>query len=148
MLKNIPKKYFPLIFIVGLVALIVFQNKAIMPAVQKVAASGLFMEDSGDEGSRIETSTSMTNYAFNQCNKEVREEIDSEINIIFPTEPLHAWKLGNFKYIINAEIEMTSSDGVSSFKKYACHMQYDNKDDLEGVMESDNWSLNGLSGLS
>ena len=35
------KKLFPLIFLVVLVALILFQNKAVMPLVKKIAASGL-----------------------------------------------------------------------------------------------------------
>ena len=142
------KKFLPLIFIAGLVALILFQNKAIMPFVKKIAASGLFLEDSGDEGSRIATATNMTNYAFIQCNKEVRDEIDSEINIIFPTEPLQSWTLGNYKYIVNAEIEIISADGASLFRKYACSIQYDEGSDMEDVMDSDNWTMNGLSGIS
>lgn len=142
------KKFLPLIFIVGLVALILFQNKAIMPLVKEIAASGLFLEDSGDEGSRVATSTNMTNYAFIQCNKEVRDEIDSEVDITFPSEPLQSWTLGNYKYIVNAEIEIISVDGASLFKKYACSIQYDEGSDLEGVMDSDNWTLNGLSGIS
>lgn len=141
------KKLFPLIFLAGLVALILFQNKAIMPAVEKIAASDLFLEDSGDEGSRVATSTNMTNYAFIQCNKEVRNEIDSETNIIFPSEPLQSWTLGNYKYIVNAEIEVSSGDGSSLFKKYACSIQYDEGSNLESVMDSDNWTILGISGI-
>lgn len=142
------KKFLPLIFIAGLVALILFQSKIVMPLVEKIAASDLFLEDSGDEGSRIATSTNMTNYAFIQCNKEIRDEIDSETNIIFPSEPLQSWTLGNYKYIVNAEIELSLEDGSSLFKKYACSIQYDEESDLEGVMDSDNWTINGLSGIS
>lgn len=142
------KKFAPLIFIAGLVVLILFQNKAIMPLVEKVASSGLFMEDSGDEGSRIAAASSMTGYAFIQCNKAIREMIDSDTNIIFPSQPLQSWSLGNYKYLINAEIEISSDSGTSFFRKYACQIQYDNGADLEGIMDSDNWSLNGLSGLS
>lgn len=142
------KKLLPLTFIVVLIALILFQNKAIMPLAEKVASSGLFMVDSGDEGSRLPTSTSMTNYAFMQCNKVIRTEIDSETTIIFPPEPLQSWTLGNYKYIINAEIEVSSKEGAPFFKKYACHIQYDNEADMEGIMDLDNWSMNGLSGIS
>ena len=141
------KKFFPLIFLVGLVALILFQNKAIMPLVKKIAASGLFLEDSGDEGSRIATSTNMTNYAFIQCNKAIRDEFDSETNIIFPSEPLQSWTLGNYRYIVNAEIEVISKDGGSIFKKYACQALYEEEANLEGVMDSDNWSISGISGI-
>lgn len=142
------RKFLPLIFIVGLVALILFQNKAVMPLVKQIAASGLFLEDSGDEGSRISTSTTMTNYAFMQCNKIIREEIDTEVNILFPSEPLQSWSLGNFKYIINAEIEMSNTDGQSFFKRYACHIQYDEGSNIDDALDPDNWTLNGLSGIS
>ena len=142
------KKYYPLIFIVGLVALILFQYKAIMPLVEKVATSDLFLVDSGDEGSRIAANTSMTNQAFIQCNKEIRNTIDSETTIIFPTEALQSWSLGNYKYLINAEIEVGSDTGTTFFKKYACQIQYDEGSDLEGVMDSDNWTISGLSGIS
>ena len=142
------RKYVPLIFIVGLVALILFQNKAVMPLVKKIAASGLFLKDSGDEGSRFATATNMTNFAFMQCNKEIRDEIDSETNIIFPTDPLQSWSLGNYRYLINAEIEVIPGDGTSFFKKYACSIQYDEESNLDAVMDSDNWTILGLSGIS
>ena len=141
------KKLFPLIFLVVLVALSLFQNKAVMPLVRKIAASGLFLEDSGDEGSRIATSTNMTNYAFMQCNKEIRDEVDSETNIIFPSEPLQSWTLGNYRYIVNAEIELISKDGASNFKKYACQARYEEGDNLEEAMDPDNWSISGISGI-
>ena len=141
------KKLFPLIFLVVLVALILFQNKAIMPLVEEIAASDLFLVETGDVGSRYVASTDMTDYAFIQCNKEVREEIDEEINILFPTEPLQSWTLGDFKYIVNAELELIASDGSSSIKKYACHLEYDEETNMEGIMDADNWTILGLSGL-
>ncbi len=141
------KKFLPLIFIVGLVALILFQDKAIMPVVEKIAASDLFLEDSGDEGSRIATTTDMTNYAFMQCNRAIKEELDNETNVIFPSTPLQSWALGNYKYIVNAEIEVATEDGSTFFKKYACHIEYDEEDNLEAVMDADNWTINGISGI-
>jgi len=141
------KKLYPLLFLAGLVALILFQNKAVMPLVEKVASSGIFMEDTGDEGSRLPTSSSMTNFAFMQCNKLIKEQLDEDINITFPSEPLQSWSIGNYNYIINAEIELGSDSGTTYFKKYACQIQYDNGAELEGVMDSDNWNLHGMSGL-
>jgi len=124
-----------------------FQKEAIMPLVMKVVVSDLFLVDSDDEGSRYANSTSMTNYAFMQCNKEIREEIDNETNITFPSQPLQSWSLGNYKYIINAEIELSPPSGAAFFKKYACQIQYEEESDLEGIMDSDNWSVTGISGL-
>jgi hypothetical protein len=147
-MNKINKKLYPLIFIVGLVALILFQNKAIMPLIETIAASDLFLVDSGDEGSRIASMTPMTNHAFIQCNKEILNEIDGDTNITLPSEPLQSWSLGNYKYLITAEIEVSLESGSSFFKKYACQIQYDEGPDIEGIMDSDNWSINGLSGIS
>jgi len=137
-----------LIFVACIAAILIFQYKAVIPFAQMVATSDLFMEDSGDEGSRYPTSTPMTSYAFMQCNKLIREEVDSDITIMFPADPLQSWPLGNYEYLINADIELSSDSGTSFFKKYACKIKYDNGSDLEGVADADNWTLNGLSGLS
>ncbi len=142
------KKLLPLLFIVTLIGLILFQKEVVVPFAEWVASTGLFLEDSGDEGSRIANSTPMTNHAFNQCNIEIRNTVDEEISINFPQQPLQTWSLGNYKYLVNADIELTKASGESFFKKYACQIQYDEDSDLEGVMDSDNWSVNGLSGIS
>ena len=136
-----------IIFVACIVGILAFQYKAVIPFAEKVASSSLFMFDSGDEGSRLSMSTEMTSYAFIQCNKEIRDEIDSDINIIFPSEPLQSWSLGNYRYIINAEIELSSDTEAGFFKKYACQISYDDGADMEGVMDSDNWTLYGISGL-
>ena len=137
-----------IIFVACIVGILVFQYQAVIPFAEKIASSSLFLVDSGDEGSRLPASTSMTNFAFIQCNKEIRDEIDSDINIIFPNEPLQSWSLGNYRYIINAEIELISDSDPAFFKKYACQISYDNASDQEGIMNSDNWTLLGLSGIS
>lgn len=142
------KKLIPFILVAGVVAILVFQYKAIIPFAETVATSDLFLYDSGDEGSRMASQTEMTNYAFIQCNKEIRNEIDDDIQITLPSEPLKSWSLGNYRYLINADIEVTKEDGTSTFYKYACHIEYDEGSNLEGVMDLNNWSMHGLSGLS
>jgi len=142
------KKLLPLLFIVTLIGLILFQKEVVVPFAEWVASTGLFLEDSGDEGSRIANSSPMTNHAFNQCNIEIRDTVDEETSITFPLKPLQTWSLGNYKYLVNADIELTKASGESFFNKYACQIQYDEGSDLEGVMDSDNWSVNGLSGIS
>jgi len=143
------KKFlFPTLFLASLIGLIMFQKEAVMPLATKVATSDLFLVDSEDKGSRYSGSTDMTNYAFIQCNNHIRNEIDSETNITFPAQPLQSWSLGNYKYIINAEIEILPTTGNGFFRKYACQIQYEEESNLEGVMDADNWSISGLSGIS
>jgi hypothetical protein len=131
-----------------LIGLIFFQKEVVLPFAEWVASTDLFLEDSGDNGSRIANSTPMTNHAFNQCNIEIRNIIDDETLINFPINPLQSWSLGNYKYLINADIELTNASGESFFRKYACQIQYDEGSDLTGIMDSDNWDISGLSGIS
>jgi len=142
------KKYLPILFVITLAALLLIQKDIVMPFAEWVAASDLFLEQSGDKGSRMATSTTMTNHAFNQCNTEVRDTIDSDIKITFPNEALQSWTLGNYRYLINADIELTKSTGESFFKKYACQIQYTEESDLDDVMNPDNWDISGISGLT
>jgi len=145
---NMKKKYLPILFVITLAALLLIQKDIVMPFAEWVAASDLFLEQSGDKGSRMATSTTMTNHAFNQCNTEVRDTIDSDIKITFPNEALQSWTLGNYRYLINADIELTKSTGESFFKKYACQIQYTEESDLDDVMNPDNWDISGISGLT
>lgn len=140
--------FLPLLFVVTLIGLILFQKEVVLPFAEWVASTDLFLEDTGDEGSRIANSTPMTNHAFNQCNIEIRNNIDDEIAISFPNSPLQSWSLGNYKYLVNADIELTKASGESFFRKYACQIQYEEGSDLEGIMDSDNWDVTGLSGVS
>ena len=137
----------PVLFLSALIGLIMFQKEAVMPLVTDVATSDLFLIDSGDEGSRMAVTTDMTHYAFQQCNIEIRDMIDKDTNISFPNEALQAWGLGNYKYIVNAEIELTEQSGETLTKRYACQIQYEEESNLEGVMDSDNWSIVGISGV-
>jgi len=138
----------PILFVATLIGLILFQKEVVLPFAEWVASTDLFLEDTGDEGSRMANSTPMTNHAFNQCNIEIRNNIDDEISISFPNLPLQSWSLGNYKYLVNADIELTKASGESFFRKYACQIQYEEGSDLEGIMDSDNWDVTGLSGLS
>lgn len=142
------RKLFPLLFLAALIGLIFLQKEAVLPFAEWVASTGIFLEDSGDEGSRIANSTPMTNHAFNQCNIAIRNDINEEFSISFPAEPLQSWSLGNYKYLVNADIELTKASGESFFRKYACQIQYDQGSDMNGVTDSDNWDISGLSGIS
>lgn len=136
------------LFVVCLVALLAFQSKLVMPFAEKVAASGLFLEDSGDDGSQLSVSTDMTRDAFAQCNTYITKEMGEKHKFVFPKDPLHSWPMGNYEYVINADIQVTSANAASVTKRYACDIKYKNKSDKAGVADADNWSVIGLSGLS
>lgn len=140
-----PKLKF-LLFIVSLVALLVFQSKAVMPFVYDVVSSDLFLEESDDQGSQMKISNDMTHLAFTHCNTYIKGDSDFSIN--FPKEPINAWSMGNHQYVVNADIEIIPADGVSFTRRYACHINYTEQDDLSVANNFDNWSVKGLSGLN
>ena len=118
-----------------------------MPFVYKVASSDLFLVDSKDQSSQQAISTPLSNIAFMHCNNYIKSELGPDVTIIFPEKPLNAWTLGNYQYLISAEINISSDKTSTSNKKYACRVTYNNGDDQEGALDFANWSIIGLSGI-
>lgn len=141
------KKYRTLLFIAGLAILLLSQYKVIMPFIYKVAASDLFLVDSKDQASQLPISTPLSDIAFMHCNNYIKSELGPDVTITFPEKPLNAWTLGNYQYLINAEVTITSDTAKTSTKKYACRITYNNGDNEEGALDFENWSIIGLSGL-
>jgi hypothetical protein len=141
------KKYSILILCVGLALLIFTQKTIIMPWVLDVVGSDLFLVKNKDLASQEPISNSLTELAFKHCNDYIKSEADSDITITFPIKALNAWSLGNYHYVVNAEITTNSKDGSNHKYKYACRIDYKNGDDTKGVPEYDNWSIQGVDGI-
>ncbi|OTE96967.1 hypothetical protein BCS42_02690 [Crenothrix sp. D3] len=140
------KKYRILLLIVGLLVLSVSQQKFIMPLIYDVIKSDLFLVDSKDKGSDLPVSTSLSNLAFMHCNNYIKSKATPNESISFAEKPLRAWDIGNYEYVINAEINVTSNS-VPTTKKYTCRIVYDNGDNQEGLLDIKNWSIVGVSDL-
>ncbi len=141
------KKYSILIFIVSLGALLVFQKEVVMPFVYKVVQSDLFLVESKDQGGQTPISTPLTGLAYKHCNSYIKSKLGPDASLSFPDKPLNAWSLGNYQYVINAEIDITSATASTVTKKYVCRITYKNGDNEEGSLDFANWSIEGLSGL-
>ncbi len=135
------------ILVIGLVALITFQSKVIMPWVYEIVASDLFLEDSGDDPSRFSANTAMTDNAFEQCKTYIASEILPEQTLSFAKSPTSAFSLGNFEYIISSDVEISPPNEAGYMEKYACRIKYLEKDDTTNITDPDNWSIIGISGL-
>ncbi|OYV16783.1 MAG: hypothetical protein CG441_1635 [Methylococcaceae bacterium NSM2-1] len=79
------------------------------------------------------------------CNNYIKSELGSDVSVAFPEKPLNAWTLGNYQYLISAEVTITSD--TTSTKKYVCRITYNNGDNEEGALDFENWSIIGMSGL-
>ena len=137
-----------LLFIVVLITLLVVQSKYIMPLAVDVASSDFFLETSDDEQNRQSSTNIMTNKAFEQCNSYIANSFFSDHTLTFPDKPINAFSLGNYQYVINADLEILPADAAAFSKKYVCRIKYLNDDDTTGLEDIDNWSIGGISGLS
>ena len=141
------KKYSFLLLALGLVALVVTQQKLIMPLVMDVVKSDTFLVQSNDNASQFSISSSLTDIAFKHCNEYIQTELGTDTAIQFPKKPINTWSLGNYQYVVNAEININGDKTDKVTKKYACRITYKNGDDQAGVNEVSNWAVDGLSGL-
>ncbi|MDD2724951.1 MAG: hypothetical protein PHH59_13135 [Methylovulum sp.] len=146
-MKNFIKNHPILKLIIGLAALLLIQQKVVMPLVYEVIKSDMFLVDSNDKASQLPISTHLTEIAFTHCNQYIKSKLDPNLAITYPEKPINAWSLGNYQYVINAEITISSEPSKSSTKKYACRITYNNGDNQDGVSDFDNWTIDGLSGL-
>jgi len=136
-----------ILFAVCLAALLAIQIKIFMPWMYEIAASDLFLVESKDEANPMSISNDMTSIAFAHCNSYINSNLDSENSASFAGQPTNAWSIGNYEYIINAEVDIASKDSPSTIYQYVCRIQYEDGDDLAGVNNLENWSIEGITGI-
>lgn len=138
------KKHRIIILIAGLLILSISQQKFIMPLIYDVIKSDLFLVESKDKGSDLPISTPLSNIAFLHCNNYMKSKAEADTTVSFAEKPLKAWDIGNYQYVINAEINLTSNS-VTTTKKYTCRITYNNGSNEEKALDIENWSIIGVS---
>jgi hypothetical protein len=146
--KSILTKRSVLMFAICLIVLLGLQTKYLLPMMYDIAASDLFLVDSKDSASPLPIANDMTALAFSQCNASIKKQLGEEKPASFAAQPTNVWSLGNYDYVVNADVEIAGKDAPGAMHHYVCRIQYTNGDDLSGAMNQDNWSLMGLSGLT
>ena len=138
------KKYRILILVAGLLLLSISQQQLIMPIIYDVIKSDAFLVDSKDKGSDLPVATPLSNIAFMHCNNYIKSKSPADAAISFTEKPLKAWDIGNYQYMISAEINTAGSSGTVT-KKYVCRITYNNGDNEEDALKIDNWSIVGVA---
>lgn len=136
-----------ILFVICLAALIAFQSKVIMPYIYDIASSDLFLEDTGDDQNRYSEATFMTDNAYKLCQTYISEEELSDYSLTFAEKAINTFSLGNFQYVINADVEIAPTDGASFARRFVCRIKYLNGADKTEILNADNWDVNGISGL-
>jgi len=136
-----------ILFAVALAILLAIQIKFLLPYVYDIAASDLFLIESKDEASQQPISNDMTALAFSHCNSHINKQLESDNSVAFGNQPINAWSIGNYEYIINGSVEITPKEGTGSSHNYVCRIQYENGDDTSGANNIENWSVEGITGL-
>lgn len=129
--------------IVALIVLYTILNKVIIPFTFDVAKSDLYLDGSEDNGSQFAVSTAMSDLAYKHCNTFIKNELDEDAAPRFASQPIKAWDIGSYTFIVNGEIELQNKDGVSNPKKYVCRIKFEDGDQND----FDNWSVYGVTGL-
>ena len=136
------------LFVVCLAGLLALQIKYVLPLMYDIAGSDLFLVDSKDSASPMAVSNDMTALAFGFCNGYIKNDLGEEKSVSFAAQPTHAWSLGNYEYIVNADVEIALKDTPSTLHHYVCRIQYENGDDMTGAGNIENWKIEGVSGLT
>ncbi len=143
-------KKFQIFFLIAALSVILLtQYKLVMPFVYKVVASDIFLVDSKDKADQLPISNKLTGLAFAHCNNQIKKTLgDDGVNASFPAKPINSWSMGNYRYIINGEVNITDGNNGVKTKKYACRISYKNGESEEGADNFDNWDIEGLSGIT
>lgn len=136
-----------ILFVACLAGLLALQIKFLLPVMYDIAASDLFLVDSKDEANPMAISNDMTLLAFSHCNSYINSKLDADNTASFAGQPTNAWSLGNYEYIINAEIDLATKEAPSSIYHYVCRIQYNEGDELAGASNPENWSIEGITGV-
>jgi len=141
------KKYKNILFVIAFIALLLSQYKLVMPLMYKVAASDLFLVESKDQASQLPISTPLTAIAYMHCNRHIKSELGADTIVSFPEKALNSWSMGNYDFLIHGEFGITDQNTKNSTKNYTCRITYNNGDDQDGILDFNNWSIVGISGL-
>lgn len=136
-----------LLFAVCLIALLALQFKYILPLMYEVAGSDLFLVESKDSASSLPVKNDMTMLAFAHCNTHIKEDLGEDRSAVFPAQPTNVWSLGNYEYIVNADVEITPKDAPGALHHYVCRIQYSKGDDVSSAGNIEDWDFEGVNGL-
>lgn len=136
-----------LLFVAGLTGLLALQIKVLQPLLFDVASSDFFLVETHDQANVLPINNDMTTLAFMHCNSYINSNLSPGNSASFADSPTFVFGEGNYSYIIKSEVNLTINNTPSQLYHYACKIQYELGDELSGVGNIENWSIQGIDGL-
>ncbi len=136
------RKYSVLLLILFIVGLYLLQNKAIMPFVEKVVESDLFMEDSEGEDEQLgSVRNDRTDFAFAHCKEAFKEKYGSLEKAELSPDQYQAWALASKSYLVRSPVRVPEEQGAGTEEKaFACKIQFTGPD----ASDPASWTVSGI----
>lgn len=123
-----------------IIALYVFNDKAVVPFILDVAQSSLYMKETQDDDPLGEIRNARTDAAQLHCENQLRDD-QGAAAVRTPTDTAYkAWSIGDFTYVIKGSVELPGENGKPVGYRYACKIHWNNKE----MNDPENWSVYGM----
>jgi hypothetical protein len=133
--KIVHSKLSPLFLILFIAVLYVTLSKGIIPFVEKVARSDLFLEKAEEFEAKDRSSVALLH-----CNDFVRAELGGAKSVQFESKAIKSWEISNGRYLVTSQVTAEDESGKPIRKNFACNVQYSGGDEND----HSHWSLQGL----
>lgn len=141
-LKNLKLKWWVSLglLVAFIIALYLSLNKAIVPFIEEVAQSTLYMKETKDDDPLGEIRNARTELAQLRCENELRDDQGAAAVPSSTDTTYKAWSIGDFTYVIKSAVELPGENGAPVRYRYACKIHWNAKD----MNDPDNWSIYGM----
>jgi hypothetical protein len=123
-----------------IVVLYLSLNKAVVPFIEEVAQSSLYMKETEDDDPLGEVRNTRTDVAQLHCENQLREDRGAAAVPSGTDTAYKAWSIGDFTYVIKASVELPGENGTPARYHYACKIHWNAKE----MNDAGNWSVYGM----
>ncbi|HLF98108.1 MAG TPA: hypothetical protein VI457_13270 [Methylococcaceae bacterium] len=128
------------LLVVFIIALYLSLNKAVVPFIEEVAQSSLYMKETTDDDPLGEIRNARTDQAQLHCENQLREDQGAAAVPTSTDTNYKAWSIGDFTYVIKGSLDLAGENGEPGHYRYACKIHWNGKD----MTDPDNWSTYGM----
>lgn len=121
-------------------ALYLSLNKVVVPFIEEVAQSSLYMKETADDDPLGEIRNARTDAAQLHCENQLRKDQGAAAVPSATDTAYKAWSIGDFTYVIKGAFDLPAENGELAHFRYACKIHWN----AEDMNDADNWSVFGM----